>query len=72
MFAHAISRTSSPIAARTASVGMMYVCAPVGDCQNGTTLSRAAASVSGRSLASEAQIALVSAAAVATVVPERR
>ncbi len=71
MFAQAISRTSRPIAIRTISVGNRIIGAPFGICQNGTTRSRSAASVSGRSRESEAQIAPVSAAAVASVLPGR-
>ena len=45
MFAHAIISTSSPIGLSTPSVGRMNVGPLLGDCQNGTTLSRCAASV---------------------------
>ena len=72
MFAHAISRTSRPIALSTVSVGSMCIGAPPGVCQNGTTLSRCATSVSGRSRESAAQSASVCAAAFASVMPGRR
>ena len=72
MFAHAIISTSRPIALSTISVGRMYVWPLPGVCQNGTTLSRCAASVSGRSRASVAHSASVCAAALASVVPGRR
>ena len=72
MFAHAIISTSRPIALRTVKVGSRIIGAPPGVCQNGTTLSRCAASVSGRSRESVAQSASVWAAAFAIVVPGRR
>jgi hypothetical protein len=71
MLAHAISRTSRPIALSTITTGRMCVWAPFGDCENGTTLSRCVASASGRSGASVAQSASVWAAAFASVTPGR-
>ena len=72
MFAHAIIRTSRPIGLSTLSVGSMNVGPLPGVCQNRTTFSRCAASVSGRSRESVAHSASACAVALASVVPGRR
>ena len=72
MFAHAMSRTSSPIAASTMSVGSMMAGAPFGVRQNGTTRSRCMTSPTGRSRASAVQSASVCASAFAALTPGSR